>query len=81
MPAAVLESDDNDRSRYLKGLFKEVYVKDIRERYGIKDDTALLAVLDVLSSDIGSLTNPHRIGCTMDSLLKLRVSDNTLKLA
>ena len=79
MPAAVLESDDNDRSRYLKGLFEEVYVKDIRERYGIKDDTALLAVLDVLSSDIGSLTNPHRIGNTMDSLLKLRVSDNTLK--
>ena len=79
MPAAVLESDDNDRSRYLKGLFEEVYVKDIRERYGIRDDMALLAVLDILSSDIGSLTNPHRIGNTMDSLLKLRVSDNTLK--
>ena len=79
MPVAALESDDKDRSRYLKGLFEEVYVKDIRERYGIKDDSALLAVLDILSSDIGSLTNPHRIGNTMDSLLKLRVSDNTLK--
>lgn len=79
MPVAALEKDDAGRSSYLKGLFEEVYIKDIRERYGIRDDTAISAVLDVLSSDIGSLTNPHRIGNTMDSALKLRISDNTLK--
>ena len=79
MPVAVLENDDTERSSYLKSLFEEVYIKDIKERYGIKDDAAISAVLDVLSSDIGSLTNPHRIGNTMGSLLKLRVSDNTLK--
>lgn len=79
MPVAALEKDDAARSGYLKGLFDEVYIKDIRERYGIRDDTAISAVLDVLSSDIGSLTNPHRIGNTMASALKLRISDNTLK--
>lgn len=79
MPVAALEKDDAGRSGYLKGLFEEVYIKDIRERYGIRDDTAISAVLDVLSSDIGSLTNPHRIGNTLDSALKLRISDNTLK--
>lgn len=79
MPVAALEKDDAARSGYLKGLFEEVYIKDIRERYGIRDDTAISAVLDVLSSDIGSLTNPHRIGNTLDSALKLRISDNTLK--
>ena len=59
MPVAALEKDDAGRSGYLKGLFEEVYIKDIRERYGIRDDTAISAVLDVLSSDIGSLTNPR----------------------
>lgn len=79
MPAAAAQTDDARRSAYLKGLFEEVYIKDICERYDIKDDTALSSVIDVLSSGIGSLTNPHRLGDTMNSLLKLHPSDNTLK--
>lgn len=79
MPAAAVEQDASKRSAYLKGLFDEVYIKDIREHYDIKDDTVISAVIDVLSSGIGSLTNPHRLCDTMNSLLKLHPSDNTLK--
>lgn len=79
MPAAVIANNDNARAHYLKSLFDELYIKDIRERYGIRDDAALSAVIDVLSSDIGSLTNPHRLGDTMNSQVKMRPSDNTLK--
>ena len=79
MPAAVVEADENARSAYLKNLFDEVYIKDICERHGIKDDSVLASVIDVLSSSIGSLTNPHRLGNTMNSLLKIHPSDNTLK--
>jgi len=79
MPAAAAEPDKSRRSAYLKGLFDEVYLKDIRERYDIRDDTVISSVIDILSSGIGSLTNPHRLGDTMNSLLKLHPSDNTLK--
>lgn len=78
MPAAVLAKDDLQRAAYLKGLFEEVYLKDIVERNAIRDTVALEAVIDVLASDIGSLTNPHRIGDTLNSHYKIHPSDHTL---
>lgn len=79
MPVAALTEDSEERMDYLKGLFEEVYLKDIRERHAVKDDLVLSSLIDVLSSDIGSLTNPHKIGDTMNSLWKIRPSDHTLK--
>lgn len=79
MPVAVLSDDSNERAEYLKRLFDEVYLKDIRERHSIKDDLVISNLIDVLSSDIGSLTNPHKIGDTMNSLWKIHPSDHTLK--
>ena len=79
MPAAVLTEKDAERADYLKELFEEVYIKDIRERHGLKDDLMISNLIDVLSSDIGSLTNPHKIGDTMNSLWKIHPSDHTLK--
>ena len=79
MPVAALTDDADERAAYLKGLFDEVYLKDIRERHGVKDDIVLSNLIDVLSSDIGSLTNPHKIGDTMNTLWKMHPSDHTLK--
>lgn len=79
MPVAALTANDDERAAYLKGLFTEVYLNDIRERLSLKDDLVLSSVIDVLSSDIGSLTNPHRIADTMNSRWKIRPSDHTLK--
>lgn len=79
MPVAALTEDAEERSDYLKGLFVEVYLKDIRERHAVKDDLVLANLIDVLASDIGSLTNPHKVGDTMNSLWKIRPSDHTLK--
>lgn len=79
MPVAVLAEDSDERTEYLKGLFEEVYLKDIRERHAIKDDIVISSLIDVLSSDVGSLTNPHKVGNTMNSLWKMHPSDHTLK--
>ncbi len=79
MPVVALTDDEEEKADYLKRLFKEVYLKDIRERHAVRDDLALENLIDVLASDIGSLTNPHKIGDTMNSLWKRRPSDNTLK--
>lgn len=78
MPAAVLARTDEQRASYLKGLFEEVYLKDIVERHAVKDDVVLASLVDVLSSDVGSLTNPHKIGDTLNSRYQVRPSDHTL---
>ena len=79
MPLAVLEPDEKEKRRYLRGLFSNVYVKDIVERYHLKDENLLNAVIDSLSSSIGSLTNPNKLSNTAGSLLGNKPSHNTIK--
>ena len=79
MPSAVLEPDEKEKRKYLRGLFSNVYVKDIVERYHLKDENLLNAVIDSLSSSIGSLTNPNKLSNTAGSLLGNKPSHNTIK--
>lgn len=79
MPAAARMADGEERAAYLNRLYTEVYFKDIIERHSIREDLVLSNLVDILSSDIGSLTNPHRIGDTMNSLWKIHPSDHTLQ--
>ena len=79
MPLAVLEKDEAEKRKYLKGLHKRVYIKDIVERYKLKDDEVLEALIDALSSAVGSLTNPHNLANAAGSLMKRSTSDNTIK--
>lgn len=52
---------EEDKAEYLKNLYKETYLDDIIERRNIKNEQLLNDILDVLSSQIGSLTNPTRL--------------------
>ena len=79
MPLAVLEKDETEKRKYLKGLHKRVYIKDIVERYKLKDDEVLDALIDALSSAVGSLTNPHNLANAAGTLMKRSTSDNTIK--
>lgn len=79
MPLAVLEKDETEKRKYLKGLHKRVYINDIVERYKLKDDEVLEALIDALSSAVGSLTNPHNMANAAGSLMKRSTSDNTIK--
>ena len=79
MPLAVLEEDETEKRKYLKGLHKRVYIKDIVERYKLKDDEILEALIDALSSAVGSLTNPHNLANAASSLMKRNTSDHTIK--
>ena len=79
MPLAVLEKDETEKRKYLKGFHKRVYIKDIVERYKLKDDEVLEALIDALSSAVGSLTNPHNLANAASSLMKRNTSDHTIK--
>lgn len=79
MPLAVLESDEKEKRKYLQGLFSNVYLKDIVERYKLKDDGMLGALVDVLSSSVGSLTNPNKLANTAGSLMGKKPSPTTVK--
>ena len=79
MPLAVTEKDEAEKRKYLVGLHKNVYIKDIVERYKLKDDEVLEALIDSLSSSVGSLTNPHKLANTAGTLMRRSTSDHTIK--
>lgn len=79
MPLAVLEPDEKEKRKYLQGLFLNVYIKDIVERYNLRDDNVLSALIDVLSSSVGSLTNPNKLANTAGSLMGRSLSHTTVK--
>ena len=79
MPLAVLEDNEIEKRKYLKSLHTRVYIKDIVERYKLKDDEILNALVEALSSAVGSLTNPHNLANAAGSLMKRSTSDHTIK--
>ncbi len=78
MPLVLSYKDSSQKIDYLKGLFDKVYLSDILERYHIKNKEELDELLDILSSDIGSLTNPLKLSKTFTSQKGIKISDKTI---
>ena len=79
MPLAVLEPDEQERRNYLANLHKNVYMKDIVERYNLSDDVIIEALTDVLYSSVGSLTSTHKLANTICTTMSLKTTDPTVK--
>ena len=79
LPLTVLSPSDQDREIYLKLLFKETYLRDIKERNKVQNDVELEMLIDIVSSSIGSLTNPSKLERTFGSLGKSKLSAMTIK--
>ena len=67
LPKVALMDDEKDIKPYLISLYKELYVKDIVERHKIERIDILNEILDYLSSQISSLTNPFNIANSIAS--------------
>lgn len=78
MPLVLLYKNDYQKVDYLKGLFDKVYISDILERYHIKNKIELDELLNILSSNIGSLTNPLKLSKIFSSTKGNNISDKTI---
>ena len=67
-----------ERSRYLRNLFDQTYLKDVLERRQVKDKETLEILLNVLASSVGSLTNPSRLSKTFASERQIRIASETV---
>ena len=78
MPLILSRPDDESKYGYLESLFSEIYIKDLVEREKIEDQEALEAIIDLLCSSIGSLTNPQNIMNAMHSRMGSKISRATV---
>ena len=61
LPLAVLAKTDNAKMNYLKNQKNNVYMRDIIERNNIQNKEELEMLVQIIASDIGSLTNPLKL--------------------
>ena len=78
MPLVLSQRTDADKAAYLKGLFEQTYFTDIVNRYKIKRTDILDAVVNMLASSVGSLTNPQKLYDTFKSSGEKELSLNTI---
>lgn len=70
---------EEQKSKFLKTLFDETYIKDIKDRYAIRKDDDLEELINILASGIGALTNPNKLANTFRSEKKSEITYDTIK--
>lgn len=68
----------DQKSDFLKSLFEETYISDITGRNNIRNKAKLEELLNILSSAIGSLTNPSKLSATFKSVKNKTISKDTI---
>lgn len=79
IPIVVLREDANEKASILENLFTEIYLRDITQRNRVKNIGELEDLLNILSSSIGSLTNPEKLKNTFKSVKKAKITSQTIK--
>lgn len=77
IPLVVLAAEE-DKAKLLKTLFEETYIRDIILKHKIRNQRELENLLNILSSSIGSLTNPEKLMNTFRTVKKSKITANTI---
>lgn len=78
MPQILDNISEEQKTNYLNTLFNLTYIRDIVERNKIEKDDILETLLNMLSSSVGSLTNPQKLYNTFISNGITGISKNTI---
>lgn len=79
LPLVLTIQQPEQKIAFLKTLFEETYISDIVGRHNIRHKAELEDLLNILSSSIGSLTNPEKLAATFKSVKKKNISSTTIK--
>ena len=78
LPLIFSKKTAEEKSKYLKDLFDQTYIKDIIERNNIQRVDILDSIINILASSVGSLTNPQKMFNTFISNGEKEISLNTI---
>ncbi len=78
LPLVLSKKTPREKMKYLSDLFKEVYFKDIEDRYNVAMPEVLQVLTDDLCSSVGSLTNSLKIANTLKSVRNINVNSQTI---
>ncbi len=79
IPLVVLREGAGEKAAALQNLFQEIYIRDIHQRNRIRNQGELEDLLNILSSSIGSLTNPEKLKNIFKTVKKSKITAGTIK--
>ncbi len=78
IPLVVLEKNEETKKILLRNLITETYLRDIVKRYRIRNVGEMDALLNVISSATGALTNPHKLENSFKTLGRSSITSATI---
>ena len=78
MPYTLYLKTPEEKSEYLNSLFENTYLNDIVEKNNIQREDILEVIINILSSSVGSLTNPKKLYETFISKGYKDINRNTI---
>ena len=78
IPAVVLAKTPEQKMALLDSLFAETYIRDIKIRNKLRNVDEMGTLLDILSSSVGSLTNPNKLCNTFRSVNRSKITATTI---
>lgn len=79
LPRIMALSSHKEKSDYLQNLFKNTYLKDVIDRHEVRNDKQILDdLISVISSAVGSLTNPNKLSNTFKTVKKVSINSTTI---
>jgi len=79
IPLVVLREQPEEKAAMLQQLFSEIYLRDITTRHRIRHSDDMADLLNIVSSAVGSLTNPEKLKNTFHSVKKSKITADTIR--
>lgn len=79
LPQVVLEANVQKKIDYLGQQMENTYLRDIKERYEVRQDSDLAELMNIMASCVGCLTNPPKIADTFKSVKQSSISVDTIR--
>lgn len=78
LPDCVLKADEREKRDYLANLCRAIYLRDVEERNGIRNEPLMTALFDLVMSNVGCLTNPTKLAHAVTSVAHLPANSVTV---
>lgn len=78
LPECSLLNTDGEKTDYLSNLVQTIYLKDVAERYGLKNDYLLSVLADTIMSNIGCLVNPTKLANMINATTQTKTNHITV---
>lgn len=79
IPLVLQFATSDQKADFLRNLFEGTYISDIVGRHHVRNKSELAELLNIISSAIGSLTNPNKLSLAFKSVKNKTISPNTIR--